>query len=667
MTHVHVLTGLRYMAKPFPGNVEIFNRNITVINIRFMTIDELKKLLDDIRSVRIAIVGDFCLDAYWFIDESMSEISIETNQVTRPVALQRYTLGGAGNVANNLSALGVKEVMAFGVIGNDPFGTEMVRIMKEAEIITDNLLIQSNSWATHTYAKPYIGENELNRVDFGNFNTLAKGTADNLIANLLQSVNNVDTVIINQQVPSGIHTDYFKKRLIEIILKYPGKTFIADSRNFNDFYTGSFRKMNDTEALRLCGKIRKPDEVISLDELKLSANELFIRYQKPLFITRGARGSVTVDESGISEIPGLLILSKVDAVGAGDSYLAGAASALAAGYNMVKAAKLGTFVAGVAVQKLFQTGTATQQEILTIGNDPDYLYSSDVAEDIRHATYIRNTEIEIINNWKEKPEIRHAIFDHDGTISTLREGWELIMAPMMMKAIMGDHFHLADDVLLLKIQTRVQEYIDKTTGIQTLVQMHGLREMIIEFGFVPEEKILDASGYKKIFNDELLQMVRIREKKFANGELTLEDFTLKNSVHFLRNLYESGVKLYLASGTDVEDVISEAKALGYDHFFEGRIFGSVGDVNKDAKKMVLDHILDTIGDSSSGNVVTFGDGPVEIRETKKRGGLTVGVASNEVRRYGLNTHKRTRLIKAGADIIIPDFSQITGLIELLNL
>ena len=632
-----------------------------------MTIERLQKLLDDIRSVSIAVIGDFCLDAYWFIDKSKSEISIETSQATHPVAHQRYTLGGAGNVASNLASLGVNKVLALGVIGNDPFGTEMVRIMKETGINTENLLIQPDNWSTHTYAKPYSGENELNRVDFGNFNSLEKVTADRLIGNLIESVSISDIVIINQQVPSGIHTDYFKKRLVAVIREFPEKPFIADSRNFNDFYTGSLRKMNDTEALRLCGKIRKPDEIISLEELKQSANELYLRYSKPVFITRGARGSLTVDETGITEIPGLLILSKVDTVGAGDSYLAGTASAMAAGYNIVDAARLGTFVAGVTVQKLFQTGTATPKEIFDIGNDPDYIFLPELAEDIRHASYIDNTEIEIISNWKENPEIRHAIFDHDGTISTLREGWELIMAPMMIKAILGDNFLLADDALYRRIQIRVQEFIDKTTGIQTLVQMHGLRDMIIEFGFVDEEKILDATGYKKIFNDELLLMVRSREKKFKDGELTLDDFTLKNSVPFLRKLYDSGVKLYLASGTDIEDVISEAKALGYDNFFEGRIFGSVGDISRDAKKIVLDQILDTIGDSASARVVTFGDGPVEIRETRKRGGLTVGVASNEVRRYGLNLQKRTRLIKAGADIIVPDFSQYTHLLELLNL
>jgi len=50
-----------------------------------MKSDQLKKILKDISSVKIIVVGDFCLDAYWFIDEAMSEISVETNQPTRPV------------------------------------------------------------------------------------------------------------------------------------------------------------------------------------------------------------------------------------------------------------------------------------------------------------------------------------------------------------------------------------------------------------------------------------------------------------------------------------------------------------------------------------------------------------------------------------------------------
>lgn len=629
--------------------------------------ENLKKILDAIRSVRIAVIGDFCLDAYWFIDDSMSEISIETGVPTRPVSIQRYSLGGAGNVAGNLAAMGVRNVHAFGVTGPDPFGTEMIRIMQETGINTENLLVQEKEWHTHTYAKPYIEGTELNRVDFGNFNRLSENTADRLIENLTRALPGMDAIIINQQVPSGIHTGYFREKLAKVILKFSNKLFITDSRSYNDFFGGSIRKMNDAEAMRLCGRPVKPDQVISLSELAPAAEELFERYRKPVFITRGERGSVIAGESGIIEIPGLMIQGRVDTVGAGDSYLAGTASVLAAGYSIKEAAWLGTLTAGVTVQKLFQTGTATPGEILAIGEDPDLIYRPDLAEDIRKAEYLDNSEIEIINRRTVKSKLQHAIFDHDGTVSTLREGWELIMAPMMIKSILGEKFRDADESLFRQVQARVNEYIDKTTGIQTLAQMHGLVDMIREFGCVPEEKIPDAAACKQIYNDELLSMVRVREKKFLGGELSLDDLTMKNALPLLRKLYDSGIKLYLASGTDIEDVKNEARLLGYDHMFEGRIYGAVGDITKEAKKIVLDRILDSIGETDPGNIITFGDGPVEIRETKKRGGIAVGIASNELRRYGLNEKKRTRLVRAGADYIIPDFSQFERLLELLNI
>jgi rfaE bifunctional protein kinase chain/domain len=632
-----------------------------------MNKEQLKKILKDISSVKIVVIGDFCLDAYWFIDEAMSEISIETNEVTRPVRQQRYSLGGAGNVANNLASMRIKDIRAFGVIGPDPFGAEMLRIMNNAGISTNNMLVQKDDWYTHTYAKPYIENKELNRVDFGNYNQLSNETADILITNLTREVPEVDIILINQQVPSGIHTDYFKKRLLKVVLDNPQKIFMVDSRNFNDFYKGTIRKMNDSEAARLCGFNRKSEEPVSYSEVVSFAKSLYDRFSKPLFITRGSRGSLTIDQSGISESPGLMILAKVDTVGAGDSYLAGAASALAAGYSMEIAAKIGTFVAGVTVQKLFQTGTATPEEILEIGMDPDFIHSPELAEDVRKAGYLADSEIEIIHKLTGKLHVTHAIFDHDGTISTLREGWELIMAPMMIKAILGDKFSEADDLLYKKVQSRVDEYIDKTTGVQTLAQMKGLIGLIREFGIVNEEAILDESGYKQIYNIGLLKMVNERVKKYERKELSTDDFILKGALPCVKKLYDAGVKLYLASGTDVEDVKREASILGYDHLFENRIYGSVGDINKEAKKIVLDRILDSIGESASGNVATFGDGPVEIRETQKRGGFTIGVASNELKRFGLNEKKRTRLIKAGADIIIPDFSQYLQLLKLFNI
>ncbi|MFZ0282164.1 MAG: PfkB family carbohydrate kinase [Bacteroidales bacterium] len=627
----------------------------------------LHEVVDRIRNVKIAIIGDFCLDAYWFVDESGSEISIETGQRTRPVRHQKYSLGGAGNVACNLASMKVKDIRAFGVIGSDPFGAEMVSVMKKTGIDTRNLLIQDNDWATHVYIKPYLAEVEQSRIDFGNYNKLAEDTANLLIQLLTGEVNDVDLVIINQQVPSGIHTEYFRQKLVEVINHFPDKIFIADSRNYTAFYNGAYRKMNDNEAVRLCGTIMEHDKTVPYQEVLKAAETLFERYRRPLLITRGDRGSIVTDDKGISEIAGLMIISRVDTVGAGDSYLAGASAALAAGYSLETAAELGTYAAGVTVQKLFQTGTASPEEILSIGNDPDLTYGPELAEDLRLAKYYEKTEIEIINRASADLNIRYAIFDNDGTVSTIREGWELIMAPMMIRAILGEKFHDADIALVNSVKARVNEFIDKTTGIQTLKQMKILVELIREAGFVPEDQILDEYGYKAIYNEELMRIVKKREEKLLRGELSVEDLTLKNSVRFLNVLHGAGIRLYLTSGTDEADVQHEASLLGYDKLFEGRIYGAVGDINKEAKKIVLDRILDSIGESEAGLIATFGDGPVEIRETRKRGGTTIGVASNELRRFGLNNVKRTRLIKAGADIIVPDFSESDRLLGLLNI
>jgi len=627
----------------------------------------LKELLKKISEVKIAVIGDFCLDAYWFVDRSLSEISIETGRPTEPVKYQKYSPGGAGNVTNNLAALGIRDIRAFGVIGDDPFGTEMIRIMEQTGINTRNMLVQKDNWSTHVYIKPHIGDEEQNRIDFGNYNSLDPVTADQLIGNLKKEAAEVDLVIINQQVLSGIHTPYLRKILVDVINRFPEKVFIADSRNYSDDYRGAYRKMNDIEALRLCRITKDPAEEVSCTEVNKAAERLYERYRRPVFITRGSRGSLVTDENGNMVINGLMILSRTDTVGAGDSYLAGISAAIAAGYSLETAAELGTFVAGVTIQKLFTTGTASPEEILNIGTDPDYIYNPDLADDLRQAVYYNNTETEIIRSFPIPPEIRYAIFDNDGTISTLREGWEQIMAPMMIKAVMGDRFSDADRSLYLKIKSAVMDLIDKTTGIQTLRQMKLLIELIRDFDLVPGDQILDEHGYKQIYNDELMKMVRQRESKLNNGDLSVNDLTIKGSVGFLKLLHDKGIKLYLTSGTDEADVRHEAEILGYDHFFEGRIYGATGDIRKEAKKEVLDRLLSQIGDSEAASIVTFGDGPVEIRETHKHGGNTVGVATNELRRFGLNESKRSRLIKAGAGFIIPDFSSPSGLLELLNI
>ena len=143
---------------------------------------------------------------------------------------------------------------------------------------------------------------------------------------------------------------------------------------------------------------------------------------------------------------------------------------------------------------------------------------------------------------------------------------------------------------------------------------------------------------------ELKTLVNKRLDKLASGQLQIDDFTIKGAVPFLHSLAAHGVRLYMASGTDDADAKEEAERLGYADLFDGGIYGSVGDVAKDAKKIVLERILNEVG-GAYGQLVTFGDGPVEMRETVKRGGYAVGLASDEVRRFDMNLEKRTRLMR----------------------
>lgn len=629
---------------------------------------DLEKILKDIVSTRIGIIGDFCLDVYWNIDNGKSEISVETKLLTKPVKSQLYSLGGAGNVANNLKAMGVKNVSVFGVTGNDPFGHQMRALMKKLGINQDALLEQDDKWNTHVYIKPLENDVEGSRIDFGNYNCLSDEVAKGLLTCLKLEIKKLDAVIINQQVPNGVHlSKTFQKGLQKLIAENREKLFLLDSRSCSGLYQHTIRKLNAYEAFKLCGRTCEPDDVIGEEDAKSAGATLCKKWKKTLFVTRGDRGCLVVEEKKISVVPGLHIIEKTDPVGAGDSMLAGITAAMAGGADPVTAATFGNFVAGVTVQKLYQTGTASPDEIRRIGVDADYIFTPEKADDIRSAKYYADSELEIVREPICIEKISHAIFDHDGTISVLREGWEKIMEPMMMKAILGPVYAKADESTYHKVLNRVGKFIDSTTGVQTLVQMQGLVRLVREFGFVPESEVLDEFGYKEIYNEALLELVTKRIDKLRRGELDIDDYAIKGVIPFLNRLRKAGIKLYMASGSDENDVIGEAKALGYANLFENRIYGAVGDVTREAKKIVMDRIVKDIGPKNARQIVAFGDGPVEIREINKRGGLAVGIASDEVRRFGLNPQKRSRLIRAGANIIIPDYSQVEILCKILKI
>lgn len=628
---------------------------------------QMVAILDKLSRVSVAVIGDFCLDVYWTIDRSASEISLETGLKTEPVRSQRYAPGGAGNVIMNLAALGVRQVYPVGVLGNDPFGVELRRLLESSRVDCGGLILQEAGWATPTYIKPCVDDRELSRLDFGNFNHLSASAEQELFAKLEEVLDKVSVVLVNQQVTGSMHdSPSFRKRLQEVISRHPKLVFIIDSRSYHESYPKAMHKLNGREVMKVCGKLVDDGEAISLEDIVRQAQDLSQRWKSPLVVTRGERGCLVFADGLPVEIYGLQLPGRTDPVGAGDTFSSALAAILSTGTNLTAAAFVANIAAAVTAQKLFQTGTATPAEILELGAQADYAFRPELAECHHRARLAAGTEIELITEPLPALNVKYAIFDHDGTISTLREGWERIMEPMMTKAILGNQAGTADEMRLHRVEDRVREFIERTTGVQTISQMHGLVELVREFGIVPQDEILPAVEYKRIFNEELMALVNLRLAKLKAGELDVSDFTLKGAVPFLRALRGAGVRLYLASGTDQEDVEREAESLGYADCFNGGIHGSIGQIAKDAKKIVVERLLGEVHGAFD-QLIVFGDGPVEIREARRRGAVGIGIASDELRRFGINLEKRRRLIRAGANALVPDFSQWQKLWGLLHL
>lgn len=624
----------------------------------------IREILSIINQVKVAVYGDFCLDAYWLLDPRGSERSVETGLQAQAVSRHYYSPGGASNVVANLAALRPASIEVIGAIGDDIFGHELRRQLHALAVDTKYLVIQPEQYDTVTFGKPYLEGNELQRMDYGFFNRRSTATDDLLLTGLRHALQHADALIVNQQVPGSIPNPSFFEQANALFAEYNDKVVLLDTRHYGPRFRDIYRKTNDLEAACLNGVEITPGDVITLKDARRFAESLFLRFRKPVFLTRGRLGIITVDADGVHEIPGIQLLKKLDPVGAGDTVTSALALCLGGGIPPAEAAEFANFAAAVTVQKLFTTGTASGDEIVEIGRDADYIYQPELAENPRQAAYLDDSEIEICCSQPPVGRVRHAVFDHDGTISALRQGWEQIMAPVMIRAILGDRYQLADETIYHKVESRVLDYIDKSTGIETILQMEALVEMVKEFGFVPADRILDKYGYKQVYNDALMEMVGRRIAKFERGELNISDYTIKGAIDFLKELRPRNITLYLASGTDHEDVVAEAKALGYASLFNGGIYGALREVTNYSKKMVIDRIMKE-NRLEGPELAAFGDGPVELRESRKREGLAIGIASDEIRRHGLNSEKRTRLIKAGAHLVVPDFSQRARLLAYL--
>ncbi len=327
------------------------------------------------RNLRVAVVGDFYLDRY--ILGNMEAISREAPVPIVRIEQDQYLPGGAGNTALNVRALGVR-TFAVGVIGDDLSAEIMLREFEKRGIDTRYLLRDPNRH-TPTFNKIYASsfhgkKQQVARFDQENEEPISKKDEDKLLEALRQQMSQWDAVIVddyNEVQETGVVTPRILEA-VEQLSREHGTVTVGDSRlRIQRFRRFTALVPNEVE---LAIGLGIDEDVVRTDEgLEKAGWELEELVQAEyLVVTLGENGARIFfrENRRTAHVPTWPARGEIDVTGAGDTFAATLATALAAGIDVVTAVTLANAAASVVVQKLHTTGTASPQEILQRLHEP---------------------------------------------------------------------------------------------------------------------------------------------------------------------------------------------------------------------------------------------------------------------------------------------------------
>ncbi len=265
--------------------------------------------------------------------------------------------------------------------------------------------------------------------------------------------------------------------------------------------------------------------------------------------------------------------------------------------------------------------------------------------------------VEARTSLRPHPGIRLVVFDFDGTISWLRHGW-----PEIMLGLFRERLPFKPGTADRRVDESLREIVLGLNGRPTLVQMTRFAEYSRRFGGPsPDPEELHLEYQRRLDREIAARMERIRE-----GRAAPDEFLVFGARPLFEKLRSDGLILVILSTTPQGRVVEEAEMLGIAPFFGGRIYGGTGDPARFSKRDVFRRLLHTEG-ASDRPWLSFGDGPVEIADTKALRGIAIGVCSDE-RQNGsgrADAFKRRQLLDAGADAVMPDYRDAAALMDYL--
>lgn len=319
------------------------------------------------KDVSVAVIGDFCLDKYLYIDPKNDEVSVETGLKAYEVDHKAMAAGAGGTITNNLRSLGVRTV-CIGLIGNDGEGFELIQALERVGADHSHL-IRTDSLCTCTYTKPMRRQDdgtykEMNRFDFRNFTPPSPELEDAMIRELESVLDEVDGVVVIDQFyqrNASSVTDRVREAVSDIAGKRRDKIFFVDSRAFAAEYRNMIIKCNQFELMEYFAK--NGSDPADMDAVVREGLILREKTGNTVYITCGEKGMTVFDGSGCTAVPGFRVEGEIDITGAGDATTAGIITGLALGLSYPEAAKLACAVSSITIMQIGKTGTATVDQV----------------------------------------------------------------------------------------------------------------------------------------------------------------------------------------------------------------------------------------------------------------------------------------------------------------
>lgn len=305
-------------------------------------------MLARVRGASIAVIGDVMLDR--FVWGRVSRISPEAPVPVVEIERESVHLGGAANVARNLASLGVTPLL-LGVVGDDDASRQLRQALGERGL-ADDAVLDDPTRRTTVKMRVIAGSQQVVRTDWESVDDL-DGDAEARALDALTDIIGRARAVVLSDYAKGALTPRIIERAIALAKERSLPILVDPKVRRYRLYRGvTLVTPNLSEAARFAGiAVRTDDEVAEAARSILSALDC-----SAVLVTRGEHG-MTLFESGEPPLHIPTLAREVfDVSGAGDTVIAAAAVALAAGASLAEAAKLANRAAGVVVGKL---GTAT--------------------------------------------------------------------------------------------------------------------------------------------------------------------------------------------------------------------------------------------------------------------------------------------------------------------